>query len=284
VHDWADTDRVVGAARERDLDVLGLLVYTPAWARPEGTTDKHPPSDLDDFARFAAAAVERYAPVGIEVWEIWNEPNSGLFWEPGPDPTRYAQLVERVTVAIRSIDPEARVVTGGLAPAPDDLPAELSPQQFLRQMYEVLEPGTVDAVGIHPYSFPADPSDVSKHWNLFARLPEIHDLVIEAEGRSVSLWLTEFGAPFDEEDPDRQAEIVLEGVSCATQWPWVGAVFVYNLRDATEPSDEPGFGLIFDDGRQRPVWAELRAFLRAAAGDPIDSACPTIGEADESTP
>ncbi len=150
-------------------------------------------------------------------------------------------------------------------------------------MYAVLDPGTVDAVAVHPYSFPANPSDRSKGWNLFSRLPEIHDLVEEAEGRPLVLWLTEFGAPFDDDDPERQAEIVVEGVTCASQWPWVGPVFVYNLRDATQPSDEPRFGLIADDGRPRPVWYDLQAFLQVSVGDPIESVCPPPREADEST-
>ena len=34
----------------------GLVTYTPPWARPEATTNKHPPEDVADYARFAAAA------------------------------------------------------------------------------------------------------------------------------------------------------------------------------------------------------------------------------------
>jgi len=37
---WARIDRLVGAARARRLRVLATVAYTPAWARPQGTTDK----------------------------------------------------------------------------------------------------------------------------------------------------------------------------------------------------------------------------------------------------
>ena len=52
---WGPTDRVVFAARARNIGVLALAVYTPSWARPAGTSDKHPPTDAADYARFVAA-------------------------------------------------------------------------------------------------------------------------------------------------------------------------------------------------------------------------------------
>ena len=72
---------------------------------------------------------------------------------------------------------------------------EIAPETFLRQMYETLPPRTIDAVAIHPYSFPTVPSD-DADWNPFPRLARMHDIVARAEGRSVPLWLTEFGAAF----------------------------------------------------------------------------------------
>jgi hypothetical protein len=40
---WAPSDRVVAAARARGIEVLALITYTPAWARPAGTTSKYAP-------------------------------------------------------------------------------------------------------------------------------------------------------------------------------------------------------------------------------------------------
>ena len=85
--DWSTADRAIQAARARGLNVLATLTNTPEWARPSGaTSDKFAPLDPADFARFAAAAVARYAPQGVHAYEIWNEPNVG-FWQPLPDPT-----------------------------------------------------------------------------------------------------------------------------------------------------------------------------------------------------
>jgi hypothetical protein len=270
---WSNADRVVNAARDRGLEVLGLLAYSPAWARPDDSTDKHPPLDPAWFARFASEAAARYAPMGVHTWELWNEPNSHGFWEPGVDPAGYAALVTSAAPAIRAVDPDALVMTGGLAPASDDSPSQLSPERFLRELYRSLEPGTVDAVAVHPYSFPADPADATKSWNLFARLPGLHQLVDDAENRETPIWLTEFGAPFDPDKPQRQAAILDEGVRCAAQWDWTGPVFVYTLRDA--PGDgEKQFGIRNADDSERPAWAVLRQFVTTPVGALVTSRCP----------
>ena len=57
VFDWATTDGIVDAARSRGLKVLGILDYSPTWARPSGTDDHHAPSNPADYASFARAAV-----------------------------------------------------------------------------------------------------------------------------------------------------------------------------------------------------------------------------------
>src|SRR5438094_2187119 len=76
-YDWTATDAVVAAAAARGIRVLGVLAYTPPWARPSNctTSEKCAPANAADFGRFAGAAAARYAPLGVHAWEIWNEPN-----------------------------------------------------------------------------------------------------------------------------------------------------------------------------------------------------------------
>ena len=270
---WETTDRVVAAAAERELQVIGLVTYTPSWVRPPDTTSKHPPLDVDAFARFAHEAAVRYAGL-VKTWEVWNEPNSGLFWEEGPDPAGYAQLLTATSSGLRAADPDIIILSGGLAPAQDAPGKEMSPQRFLQEMFDALAPGVIDAVGIHPYSFPADPGDSSKDWNLFAQLPEIHQLITRAEGRPLDLWLTEFGAPFDIADPSRQAEIITAGLICAGRWSWTGPVLIYALRDADSDPGDLEFGLFAHDGEARPAALEVERLSRLDAGTPTTSPCP----------
>ncbi|MCP3912421.1 MAG: glycoside hydrolase family 5 protein [Actinomycetia bacterium] len=272
-YDWSTTDTLITAARDHDLEVLALLTYTPAWARPRGTTDKHPPSDADDFARFAGGAVARYGPLGVSTWEVWNEPNSEQFWSVGPDPEGYGQLLVAASGAIRSADPSATVITGGLAPADDIDGVELSPQTYLSRLYEVVPREAFDAVAIHPYSYPAFPSD-SQGWNTFAALPSLRRILVANGDEAKRIWLTEYGAPTGDHEravtPERQAELVLDAVRTADRWDWVGPLFLYSHRDLPGgASDDPeaNFGLRHADGEWKPAWPALKSLLADGEGD-----------------
>ncbi|HUF85666.1 MAG TPA: cellulase family glycosylhydrolase, partial [Acidimicrobiia bacterium] len=132
---WGPIDRVVSAVRARGLEVLGLITYTPPWARPAGTPDKNPPNNPADYANFARAAVQRYQPQGVRDWEIWNEPNSHWFWSPKPDAARYTALLKQAYAAIKAVDPGATVMTGGTSPAPDAPDGSMiAPVTFLRRI------------------------------------------------------------------------------------------------------------------------------------------------------
>src|SRR5438874_990470 len=145
--------RGVAAATARGIRVLGVLEFTPSWARPANCTsdEKCAPANADDFARFAAAAATRYAPRGVHDWEIWNEPNRDSFWQPKADPARYTSLLKASYTSINAVDPSATVVTGGLG-YPTSV-SNLSAYAFLRGIYQNGGEAYFDAVGVHPYCY-----------------------------------------------------------------------------------------------------------------------------------
>jgi hypothetical protein len=271
--DWTASDRSVDLARRNGLRVLFLVAYTPEWARPAGTTDKHPPRRLEDFAAFVSSAVRRYRGQ-VEAWELWNEPNLSTFWAPAPDAAGFAALVRAGTVAIRRLEPDAVVVSGGLAPAADlDDGSERSPERFLAEVADAGGLEGVDGVGIHPYSAPGLPSG-TQPWNLFNRLPGLRDLVAERTGRSIPLWLTEYGLPAGDNSravSERvQARGIVEAVTLAQRMDGIGPLFVYADRDRPDRSsgiaDGGGFGLRRTDGSPRPSYRALRNALRCPPG------------------
>lgn len=267
VFDWSESDRLMDAALERDLNVLALLAYSPPWATPDGRSDKSPPDDDRAFAEFAVQAASRYGPRGVEAWQIWNEPNSELFWETGPNPERYGALLASATAAIRTVRPDATIVSGGLAPAldrPDD--GWLSPETYLDRLIATGALAGVDAVAIHPYSFPALPLDSeSADWNTFLRLPALHAMLVDSAVAPDEIWITEYGAPtgshpraVSEAD---QAAMVLQALDEAQARSWLGPVFLYALRDyRMEPGElEWNYGILNNDGSPKQAWHELLA-------------------------
>lgn len=261
--DWSTVDELVIDARQRGLHVLGLIAYTPTWARPDGTSDKAPPDDPDEFARFVGDVLDRYGN-HVRAWEIWNEPNVSSFWETGPDPEAYAELLVAASAVTREADPDAIIVTGGLAPALDRPGDEISPAEFLAGIYDSAPLDSFDAVGIHPYTYPGFPSE-SQEWNTFAALDDLRGLMVDRGDADRPLWLTEFGAPTGTGDravsESDQARMIDEAMAGVRDVDWAGPLFVYSLRDIEGgPADdiEANFGVLFADGSPKAAAAVVR--------------------------
>lgn len=272
-YSWSNLDRLVDAIQARGMKVLALPAYTPAWARPAGTTTHHPPTDPAHFAAFVGAAAARYAPKGVTVWEIWNEPNIPNFWEPKPDVAGYVTLLRAASAAIRAAAPGATIVTGGLSPASDSSDGRyVDPRTFVTRMYELGARSSFDAVGVHPYSFPALPSDVrTASWNTFQKMTTIRDTMVANGDAAKKIWLTETGAPTGASaqavTEQRQAEIISDTIRATEGLSWAGPVFLYAARDAgSDLADrEDNFGLLRRDFSPKLAWTALTSALRPSA-------------------
>jgi hypothetical protein len=247
---WGSVDRIVEAARERGLSVLGILDYTPAWARPAGTTQFAPPTDPQDFARFATAAATRYHTT-VRAWEVWNEPNSPLFWSPAADSAAYVRLLVPAFQAIKAADPSATVLTGGTSPTASG-GGWLSPVDFLNGVYAAGGGGSFDAVAHHPYNFPFMPLRVTTDFNdnAFAGVtPHLYSVMqAHQDGRKL-IWGTEMGAPtIGARRPASLAAYLTQAYEGWTRWDFTGPLFWYSYRDAGFSGDpEDHFGLVRHD-------------------------------------
>ncbi len=197
-YNWTNFDKVVQAARSRNLTLLPTLAYTPPWARPLGcTTAQCAPANPNAFASFAAAASTRYAPMGIHTWEIWNEPNVVDFWQPAPNVAQYVNLLNATSTAIRAADPQSFIVSGGLAPTATSN-GNIAPLDFFSQFANQGGISLVDAIGDHPYSYPVPPA-YNAGWNAWQQMtsssPSIESILVAYGAASKKIWITEYGAP-----------------------------------------------------------------------------------------
>jgi hypothetical protein len=272
-YSWSNLDRVVRAVHSRGMKVLALPAYTPGWARPAGGTSYTPPADPAAFAAFTAAAAARYVPQGVLHYEIWNEPNLASFWAPKPDAAAYARLLQATTTAVRAAAPDAVILSGGLSPAVDAADgSQIDPVTFLNKLYALGVKDAFDAVGVHPYSFPAMPSDVSTaSWNTFQKMSRMRDTMVANGDSAKKIWLTETGAPTGSHptavSESAQAAIVTDTLRSAEALSWAGPVFFYAARDlGTDPTDrEQNFGLLRRDFSPKPGWAALVESLRPSS-------------------
>ena len=127
-YDFALTDRKVLAAARARIDVLALIVRSPAWAARHPGQPFSSPRDPADYAAFTRALVARYGPGGslwaehpdvaprpVRAWQVWNEPNLAVYWTEQPFMRGYARLLDAAYAAIKQADPGSTVVMAGLA-------------------------------------------------------------------------------------------------------------------------------------------------------------------------
>ncbi|MDQ3549008.1 MAG: cellulase family glycosylhydrolase, partial [Chloroflexota bacterium] len=104
--------RVVEMATERGLKVLVNIAHPPDWARP---LNKRSPAKPEAFGAFTEELVTLMAGK-VDAWQLWNEPN--LIGETNGyiDPAGFLPLLRAGHAAVKSADPDALVVSPGLAP------------------------------------------------------------------------------------------------------------------------------------------------------------------------
>ena len=267
ISDWSVVDRIVDQARACGLDVIGLIAYTPAWARAPGTSEHSPPTDPSNFAAFARTAVERYAPRGVKAWEVWNEPNLTFYWAPSPDPAAYAALLSPTYDAIKAVDPASTVITGGLAPA-EQQPRQqaMKPLPFLERVYAAGGGGKFDAVGYHPYTYPAMPTDDSGDGPFVSVTPKLHNLMSKHGDRNKQIWGTEIGAPtVPGTSPRFVAEFVTKAYRQWDRWKFTGPLIWFSYLDAGTIPDQPesNLGLVRADfTTKEPALAAFEKAMR----------------------
>src|SRR4051794_24166419 len=156
-YSWTWLDAEAKALAKHDLRWLPILDYSALWAASDPSDYHSPPASNDDYAAYARAFAARYGrggtfwsehpeltPLPVTAYEIWNEPDMASFWRPAPDPARYADMYLAARAAIHEVDPQARVVVGGLA----------GTVKYVEAMYAARPElhGNIDAVGWHAYA------------------------------------------------------------------------------------------------------------------------------------
>jgi Tol biopolymer transport system component len=272
---WVDPDNIVNAFEDYGIQILMRVHGTPAWAKPEGTFLSYPPDDVADFARFMEALTSRYKGQ-VAAYEIWNEPNLDYEWGYlEPDPARYTALLQAAYQAVKAVDPDALVISGGLATTGDGSATATGDLDFLQGMYDAGARGYFDALGSHPYAFGHDP-DYEDPWGLsLSRAAQQRDVMIANGDAETPIWITEAGWVLHtnwnlvehEEiavDEAQQAEYLVRAYQkVPAEWPWVEALFLFNLDFSSVPwyrAAEPmrWYAILNPDRTPRPAYSNIK--------------------------
>lgn len=148
----------------------------------------------DAWLAFVEKTVTRYKD-RVSHYEIWNEPDLedggvGVFWKPVPNPVHFSGLANGTADKIKSIQPSATVISGGVT----DFNGY---RAFLKGCFDNGMLDHVDAVGIHPYrpepegGFTLNP-DPSVKATIDEEITDLKNLIAGYKS-GVSLWNTESG-------------------------------------------------------------------------------------------
>jgi hypothetical protein len=261
-YDWKDTDEVVALAKQHELRLVPMLLYTPWWASTASFAPldyQHaPPADIADYRAFVYAVVNRYKPYGaspitadgygITDWAIWNEPNSlrnraaegaRSFWTGTPE--EYLMLLRAGYEGAHAADPTCNVLNGALA---DIFWAEGEQDLVtaLEQLYDPNGDGDAgdgarpffDTLNIHTYQ--SGPPDEAWYEE---RLSTVVDIMSRFGDEEKPIWITEtgYGSVAVPAQPSRyvseelQAEAVGTVYRACSAFSQVERVFWWSLRD-----------------------------------------------------
>lgn len=255
---WDKYDRFVQNVTSKGLNISAILDYGVAWASGNADT-KYPPTDPQDFADFCTLVVERYAPMGVKFWEVWNEPNLTMFWKPTPDPVAYTELLKLAYPAIKAADPEAYVLLAGLTltTTNEQNSSRTSANLYLQAIYDNGGKGYFDAVNYHPYGW-SEP--------VFTAIRQV--LIANGEPDK-PLWVTEYGNPTGGTEGQQfvteqeQANLAVAAVQRVKTLDHATRLFFYCYKDPVQlqPDREGYFGLRRGDGTARPSYDALKNVL-----------------------
>jgi len=293
VLDWTDVDRVALALERHNVGLVVSLGSAPAWARRDPPPPAHwwlceepdavasasahhaPPTDPQDLARFAALLAHRHGKRMLAV-EIWPQANLLPHWRRGgPDPEDYAVLLAAVAAALREVAPGVAVVSGAPAPTTELGVCALSDLVFLERLALTGALEEVDAVGVAPLGLRAGPEAApTTSEPLVFRRAELAADALARRGVRAPLWAMAWGWRVADGSPGDAlwgghpattvARWTREAHGLAADWPWLGAMFAWQLQP-TEPPGHPAWGYALWDEDHEPG-ATWNALLEAAGG------------------
>lgn len=282
---WSYADAMMNDIEAHGIEVVARLGSAPEWAvvGPDEYDYNVPPYDTERLKAYCGAVAERYRG-RIAAYQIWNEPNLNREWGGyPPSPAAYATLLEMCANAVRAADPDAIIISAGLAPTGTRNELAMPHDEFLWGMYEAGASPHFDVLGVHapgyrsaPEADPANLDDGDLPWMSFRHVEYFRAMMIANGDTHKQIAITETGWTIDPRPdseyhwfsvtPEQQGDYLQRAyLYAAENWrPWVGLITtIYYPNPGWTEDDEEYWWAIGTaapwpwglDGR--PAWMKL---------------------------
>lgn len=283
IFDWSEADQVVQTLNDRGLKIIARVDFQPTWARADGANNG-PPDNYRDYGDFVYALASRYKG-RIQAYEIWNEPNLAREWgDRPPNAAEYVALLRVAYGRIKEADPNALVITAGLAPTGTGLPDALPDVRYLREMYEAGAKNYFDVLGVHAPGYKASPetspAEVQNNKALggrrffcFRRVEDLRKVMVDNGDAGKQVAVLEFGWTSDSRpgspynwhavSEETKADYIVRAYQWARDhWsPWMGVMTVVYIPDPawTQDDEQYWWAITNPDGTARPAYDAIKA-------------------------
>jgi hypothetical protein len=261
---WNSADRIMNQVDAHNLKVIVRLGTQPEWASNVELPAVGPPDDLQDFYDYVYAVASRYQG-RVEAYQIWNEPNLAREWGGRPpNPAEYVEMLKVGYQAVKAADPNAMVISAGLAPTTRNDHEAMPDIYFVQGMYDAGAAPYFDALGVHApgYKSPPeiDPAVVAATPELnnndsapeelrrvycFRHVEDVREIMVRNDDAAKKIVVLEFGWTVDPrpESPYHWHAVSLEqqdkyfqrayAYAEANWQPWIGVmslIYIANPR------------------------------------------------------
>lgn len=252
-------DELLDEIERRNLQLVVRLGHSPAWVRAANTApgaevpaDVPPaPQHMDAWGAWCGAVAARYAG-RVAAYQIWNEPNLTREWGGNiPSAGEYVELLRVCSEAIRAADPQAILISAGLAPTGNCCELAHPDDQYLQELYYSGFQQYIDVVGLHApgYSPPEVSPDETEaggrhRFFTFRRVEDMRRIMVANGDAARQVAILETGwtrdvAGHNEDyswfavDEATQADYLVRAYRYAAEhWrPWVGLMTTISIAD-----------------------------------------------------
>jgi hypothetical protein len=286
-YDWYRPDEIVSAAERAGLNLIVRIDRQPLWsvrALPdEEITPHQPPVDYQDFGDFCGVLAERYQG-RVAAYQVWNEPNLSREWGgKTPNPEEYTALLHVCYEAIKAADPNAIVISAGLAPTGTQPPDAMPDMDYLQGMYDAGAADYFDVLGVHAPGFKAppemSPDEVAAHgeygngrWFAFRHVEDMRAIMVANGDSESQVAIMEMGwILHQDQHPNytwhgvteaEQADYLVRAYQYAQEnWqPWIGVMTTVYMADADwtpEENEQWWWSIVLPDGTLREAYSAL---------------------------